>query len=88
MANGGAWGVRNRGGGAYNPDCDLCENCYRHGHTAEDCIYPASIEEPIVYKKGSFLRYLWCVIFHPKYHIQMNQADHFGIYCSKCDVKW
>jgi hypothetical protein len=40
MANGGAWGVRNRGGGAYNPDCDFCEVCGYFGHDPEDCINP------------------------------------------------
>lgn len=38
--NGGAWGVRNRGAGTYNPDCDFCENCWEHGHEAEDCCNP------------------------------------------------
>lgn len=45
MANGGAWGVRNRGAGTYNPDCDFCDNCYEHGHEAEDCPNPDMTEE-------------------------------------------
>jgi hypothetical protein len=26
----------------YNPACDFCEQCFQHGHTAEDCCSPAA----------------------------------------------
>lgn len=104
--NGGAWGIRNRGGGSYNPDCDFCDECGRYGHDPEGCPggpVRAAYQKRLLaekekraaeeaakpkFRKGGLLRYLWCIAFHTRYHVQMGADVGFGVYCQKCDVKW
>jgi len=41
----------------YNPDCDFCDNCYEHGHEAEDCPQPDMTEKHLQEEKDYNLKY-------------------------------
>lgn len=93
--NGGPWGIRNRGGGSYNPDVEehvekMMEQEEEDIDQSGRVIGPeAQREREARFKKGKgLLHYLWCIVFHPKYHVQASQQDGFGVYCRICDVKW
>lgn len=89
--NGGAWGMRNRGGEAVNPDCDYCDNCGQHGHEAEDCCNPPLPDSP--YRNGpkpepiKFWTAVWCLLSLNHFGGGVAQDAEGNYRCKRCHRK-